>query len=112
MAAEQGHPSRHFNARLESNSSGLYALVNGLSMPIIDVRPHAWTRFRYINGIANNLVEIAPPGANCTTLLLARDGITLQTWSPIVDALVVPPGGRADVLVLCRTGDSVDHSTW
>ncbi|EQC42148.1 hypothetical protein SDRG_00988 [Saprolegnia diclina VS20] len=99
MAAE---PSGHFKSRLESNSSGLYTLVNGLSVPIIDVQPFAWTRLRYINAIANNLVEIASPAANnCTTLLLARDGITLQTWSPLDDALVVPPGGRADVLVQC-----------
>ncbi|KDO35422.1 hypothetical protein SPRG_00270 [Saprolegnia parasitica CBS 223.65] len=100
-ATEEDHLSRHFNARLESNCSGLHVLVNGLSVPTIDVQPHAWTRLRYINAIANNLVEIAPPAANCTTLLLARDGITLHTWSPVVEAIVVPPGGRADVLVQC-----------
>ncbi|OQS01932.1 hypothetical protein THRCLA_05641, partial [Thraustotheca clavata] len=96
---------KKFKVDLYSNSLGVQVLLNAHSVPTIEIPSGEWTRLRFINAIANNIIEIAPPSKPCTTLLIAKDGIMLTSWFTIENAIILVPGGRVDVLVQCPAMD-------
>ncbi|RHY98756.1 hypothetical protein DYB35_011186 [Aphanomyces astaci] len=56
---------------------GIQLLVNGESVPSLIIPPSTWVRLRFVNALANNIVELKLP---CTSHLLARDGVTKSHW--------------------------------
>ncbi|KAH9111729.1 hypothetical protein AeMF1_013806 [Aphanomyces euteiches] len=108
---------RGFQPQVESSlPHGMASLlVNGESAPTIRVVEQEWFRVRWINAVANNGVELVLP---CTAHLIARDGVTKATW-PRVSLIVIPPGGRADVVMQCERGlhtvqadNSTERNEW
>lgn len=60
-----------------------------------------YKRLRLVNAIANNVAEIVTThGSGCTLDVLAMDGIYFDTPTP-KKVVVIPPGGRADVAIMC-----------
>lgn len=91
--------------RVDANSplndtSLLHVYVNGQYLPEIHVRPTEFKRLRLLNAIANNVAELVAPG--CELHVLSMDGIYFDrpAHKPVV---IIPPGGRADVAVMCPT---------
>jgi suppressor of ftsI len=81
-----------------NDTSLLHVYVNGQYQPEIHMKPNEFKRFRYINAIANNLVEIIVP--KCEMFLLGMDGIYRK--HPIQkEIIVLAPGGRMDVAIKC-----------
>ncbi|KAF0725422.1 hypothetical protein AaE_009710 [Aphanomyces astaci] len=81
---------------------GIQLLVNGESVPSLIIPLSTWVRLRFVNALANNIVELKLP---CTSHLLARDGVTKSHWRQ-VDLLVMPPGGRADIAMQCQVAST------
>lgn len=82
-----------------NDTSLLHAYVNGQYLPEVHMKPGEFKRFRYINAIANNVAELIAP--DCEVHVLAMDGIY---WSAPEqrEVVVIPPGGRADLAVMCK----------
>ncbi|ETW05451.1 hypothetical protein, variant [Aphanomyces invadans] len=105
--AIHGQSPSHFDPHVvvsgnATTTQGMQLLVNGESVPTLMLRPSTWTRLRFVNALANSIVELKLP---CTSHLLARDGVTKDKWRQ-VDLLVIPPGGRADVAMQCPVAGS------
>ena len=110
-------PQRSFNADLDvktlplNNPSVLHVLVNGQYQPVISLQPREFQRFRYINAIANNMVELRASN-ECEAYVIAMDGIYWDA-PKLKDIIIIPPGGRADVAFRCTTTGtfsvSIDH---
>ncbi|TYZ58171.1 hypothetical protein PybrP1_005723 [[Pythium] brassicae (nom. inval.)] len=83
-----------------NDTSLLHAYVNGQYLPEVHMKPGEFKRLRYINAIANNVAELVAPG--CEMHVLAMDGI-YWTAPEKRDVVVLPPGGRADLAVMCAS---------
>ncbi|KAG6610773.1 Multicopper oxidase mco [Phytophthora cinnamomi] len=75
--------------------------VNGQYLPTLKLAVGEYKRLRLVNAIANNVAELVTThGSGCTMDVLAMDGIYFDT--PVAKkVIVIPPGGRADVAVMC-----------
>lgn len=83
-----------------NDTSLLHAYVNGQYLPEVHMKPGEFKRLRYVNAIANNVAELVAP--DCDMYVLAMDGI----YWPVPkkrDVVVLPPGGRADIAVMCAS---------
>ncbi|KAE9096617.1 hypothetical protein PF010_g16281 [Phytophthora fragariae] len=75
--------------------------VNGQYLPTVNLAVGEYKRLRVVNAIANNVAEVVTThGSGCTLDVLAMDGIYFDTPKP-KDVIVIPPGGRADVAIMC-----------
>ncbi|KAF1316296.1 Multicopper oxidase mco, partial [Globisporangium splendens] len=82
-----------------NDTSLLRAYVNGQYLPEVHTKPGEFKRLRYVNAIANNVAELIAP--DCEMYVLAMDGIYWE--APVKrDVVVIPPGGRADLAVMCK----------
>uniref|UniRef100_K3X0T5 Plastocyanin-like domain-containing protein n=1 Tax=Globisporangium ultimum (strain ATCC 200006 / CBS 805.95 / DAOM BR144) TaxID=431595 RepID=K3X0T5_GLOUD len=82
-----------------NDTSLLHAYVNGQYLPEVHMKPGEFKRLRYLNAIANNVAELIAP--DCDVYVLAMDGIYWE--APVKRGVVViPPGGRADLAVMCK----------
>ena len=85
----------------EDRESSDWWLINGQIRPnIVDVSPTGWTRLRIVYAAwSKEHLQIQIPG--CELQLIAKDGIYLPTIPRRIDETNIPPGGRADIMVLC-----------
>ncbi|KAH7466005.1 Multicopper oxidase mco [Phytophthora ramorum] len=75
--------------------------VNGQYLPTLNLDVSEYKRLRFVNAIANNVAEIVTTrDSNCDLTVLAMDGIYFDK-PKAKDVVVIPPGGRADVAVMC-----------
>ncbi|ETK89027.1 hypothetical protein F441_06940 [Phytophthora nicotianae CJ01A1] len=75
--------------------------VNGQYLPTLDLAVGEYKRLRFINAIANNVAELVTSrGSGCMLEVLAMDGIYF-TKPKAKEVIVIPPGGRADVAIMC-----------
>lgn len=86
-------------------------LVNGKLKPTVTVEAGVWYRFRILNADRdrNNFrfnVTIPREAGICYNYLIAKDGVYITDWPRLIEGALIPPGGRADVLLLCNL-----HST-
>lgn len=83
----------------------VYALVNGQYMPVQQMTPAMPQRWRLVNAAIDWRFTLSPP-QGCTMLLVAMDGIYLQSPRNKTEEapVVIPPGGRADLIVTCQDG--------
>jgi FtsP/CotA-like multicopper oxidase with cupredoxin domain len=79
-------------------------LVNGVQNPTAKIRPGQIQRWRIFNADADRFVIFEIPGARFQ--VLAQDGNTLAR-PRMVSQIVLPPGGRREVLVRGRRGTHV-----
>ena len=78
-----------------------YFTVNGDFQPKISIKPGEWRRLRLLNAAHQSSLSLILPG--CETLILAMDGVYLQSPRPKNTSapIVLPPGSRSDVAVMC-----------
>ncbi|KAF0699241.1 Aste57867_10206 [Aphanomyces stellatus] len=93
-----------FEPDVAGHVAGVTLVVNGASVPTLALDAKTWTRLRLVNAVANNVVELMFPAAACDVHLIARDGVMKMTWRR-VELVVLPPGGRADVVIRCNVQD-------
>ncbi|KAF1791025.1 Multicopper oxidase, type 3 [Phytophthora cactorum] len=75
--------------------------VNGQYLPSLDLAVGEYKRLRFINAIANNVAELVTSrGSGCMLEVLAMDGIYFSK-PKAREVIVIPPGGRADVAIMC-----------
>ncbi|RLN92795.1 hypothetical protein BBJ28_00025136 [Nothophytophthora sp. Chile5] len=75
--------------------------VNGQILPKIEIAVSEYKRLRFVNAIANNVAELVTTnGSGCNLHVLAMDGIYFDA-PKVRDVVVLPPGGRADVAIMC-----------
>jgi FtsP/CotA-like multicopper oxidase with cupredoxin domain len=77
-----------------------FVLVNGQYEPKITVDQGKWYRFRMVMSSTQDGIMFTAP-AGCDLELLGHDGIYLYDAPRTVEAIVIPPGGRADVAIRC-----------
>nr|CCA20351.1 conserved hypothetical protein [Albugo laibachii Nc14] len=78
----------------------VHLIVNGQYVPRLTLITGEFKRFRWINAISNNLVELISP--ECEMFAIASDGV-YRNGPPLQKAvLVIPPGGRSDILIRCK----------
>ncbi|CAH0475967.1 unnamed protein product [Peronospora belbahrii] len=80
--------------------------VNGQYLPTVDLAINEYKRLRFVNAIANNVAEIVTTrDSNCMLNVIAMDGIYFDKPKS-KEVIVIPPGGRADVAIICaNTGE-------
>lgn len=87
--------------------------VNGQFTPVVHLQPGVTMLMRLVHATGLRLIELSmvnPDVGQCSWKILARDGIFLE--SPLaVDLIVLFPGSRADVAVICQTGGSTMNVT-
>ncbi|EFN51649.1 hypothetical protein CHLNCDRAFT_139836 [Chlorella variabilis] len=106
-------------AAFTSNGQALVT-VNGGHAPVIHMRSGEWQRWQLVYAAYMRYVDLAlepasaaaaaadsdqqqePGTATCELALLGKDGIWLMQIPRSVPHLLLPAGGRADVLVRCR----------
>lgn len=96
-----------------------FVLINGMYQPKLTMAPGEWQRWRVANGGITHVIELAMP-RSCTGLLLAADGVYLPGPRVLSAPLVMAPGARADVAIMCpetgefdiRSSPSVDNNGW
>lgn len=82
-----------------NDTSLVHVYVNGQYAPSLQMKVGEWKRLRFLNALANNVVELVAP--NCEMHILGKDGI-YRSGEPILrDVVILPPGGRADVTLRC-----------
>ncbi|MCK6550966.1 multicopper oxidase family protein [Myxococcota bacterium] len=86
---------------------GNVILANGRAHPVLDAAPGGLHRFRFVNASNARYFRLALPGEKLT--LIATDGGLLAAPRE-VDALLLVPGERAEVLVAPRASDGA--KTW
>jgi FtsP/CotA-like multicopper oxidase with cupredoxin domain len=75
--------------------------VNGQYLPTVSLAVGEYKRLRFVNAIANNVAELVTTrDSSCTIDVLAMDGIYFDK-PKAKEVVVIPPGGRADVAVMC-----------
>jgi FtsP/CotA-like multicopper oxidase with cupredoxin domain len=71
--------------------------INGLATLDIPMRPNARLRFRFINGCQRNVIAVKIE--NQDVRVMALDGQPSEPFQARNGALVLAPGGRADVFI-------------
>ncbi|KAG2521162.1 hypothetical protein BBO99_00004656 [Phytophthora kernoviae] len=75
--------------------------VNGQYLPTVNLAVGEYKRLRFVNAIANNVAElVTTASSSCSLYVLAMDGIYFDK-PKTKSAVVIPPGGRADVALMC-----------
>lgn len=75
--------------------------VNGQYQPTLTFVTGEYKRLRIINAIANSVAELVTTyGSGCMLEVIAMDGIYYER-PKAKEVIVLPPGGRADVAVVC-----------
>ncbi|KAG1709253.1 hypothetical protein DVH05_019897 [Phytophthora capsici] len=75
--------------------------VNGQYLPTLDLAVGEYKRLRFVNAIANNVAELVTShGSGCSLEVVAMDGIYFKKPTA-KEVIVIPPGGRADVALMC-----------
>jgi len=93
------------NATTETGNTNLL-LVNMQYVPKISVERGKWYRMRMVmSSIEEGLAWEAPEG--CDLQLLAKDGIYLSDAPRSVRTMILAPGNRADVAIMCDTEPGV-----
>ncbi len=82
---------------------GELVLLNGLSVPVLKGRAGERERWRIVNACISRFLALRLPGQEAR--VVGRDGSRSARSAPLED-LVVPPGGRLDVVVDLVEGDS------
>ncbi|MDQ3023411.1 MAG: multicopper oxidase family protein [bacterium] len=90
-AAHQMTPLQH-----ALGHEGNVLLVNGQIEPRIGMRPGSHERWRIVNCCTSRYINLAIPGQQFTVLGLDSD---LAQQPALMDALLLAPGERADILV-------------
>jgi FtsP/CotA-like multicopper oxidase with cupredoxin domain len=89
----------------KANNNETFWLVNGLTQPVMKIRPGEWQRWRILfsfkGGNAGPL-EIKLPD-QCEMQLLAKDGVYIRDYPRKLSRTMIPTGGRADLMVRCHT---------
>jgi FtsP/CotA-like multicopper oxidase with cupredoxin domain len=82
--------------------TGYAFLANGHYQPFVNIQPDDATLFRMVNAGSMYMVELelVPWGA-CTMQLVARDGIFQALPYLLLKTVVLLPGSRSDVAILC-----------
>ncbi|KAG7399964.1 hypothetical protein PHYBOEH_007484 [Phytophthora boehmeriae] len=107
----QGEPSNTWPTDLEiveddadvplNDTSLPTVYVNGQYLPTVNLAVGEYKRLRFVNAIANNVAElVTTAGSHCSLYVLAMDGIYFDK-PKAKSVIVIPPGGRADVAVMC-----------
>ncbi|CAI5721149.1 hypothetical protein KXD40_004761 [Peronospora effusa] len=80
--------------------------VNGQYLPSLDLVVKEYKRLRFVNAIPNNVAELVTTrDSSCKLTVLAMDGIYFDK-PKAKEVIVIPPGGRADVAIMCaETGE-------
>ncbi|CAI5746563.1 unnamed protein product [Peronospora destructor] len=80
--------------------------VNGQYLPTVDLVVKEYKRLRFVNAISNNVAELVTTrDSSCKLTVLAMDGIYFDK-PKAKEVIVIPPGGRADVAIMCaETGE-------
>lgn len=106
-SAMNGHP---FMGGLTQGLGANRFLINGGYQPRISLQHNTWTRWRFLFSGAKGFAAIAivDPSTNqvspdCEMQLIAKDGIYLPLLPRKVQALLLPSGGRVEVLVRCSS---------
>lgn len=71
-------------------------LVNGVTDPILRIRPGQLQRWQILNATSDRLLDLKIPGV--TFYVLAQDGVTLRSMRTMKQILI-GPGSRVEVLV-------------
>jgi hypothetical protein len=82
---------------IEAKDTQAVYTVNGQITPEIALRPHQRLRFRFINGCQRNVIALKIEGHEVR--VMALDGAPAEPFLARNSALVLAPGGRADVHV-------------
>eukprot|EP00055_Hartaetosiga_balthica_P013603 m.70585 g.70585 ORF g.70585 m.70585 type:complete len:1412 (+) comp8315_c2_seq2:384-4619(+) len=94
------------NASISDNQAGYplagnYFIINGLYQPRLTLKTGEWQRWRIVNGAHQASISLSLP--NCLFNVIAMDGVYLSSVRPKEgNPLVLPPGARADVCVMCE----------
>ena len=102
-------------AELVQNSDGTQTqqtlLVNGQRQPVREVRTGVWNRIELLNAVGDVYLEIelrttvslnGATGENaCTMMLISLDGVFLHSGARTVTHVLLVPGSRAGVAVMC-----------
>ena len=102
-------------AELVENSDGTQTqqtlLVNGQRQPVREVRTGVWNRIELLNAVGDVYLEIelrttvslnGATGENaCTMMLISLDGVFLHSGARTVTHVLLMPGSRAGVAVMC-----------
>ncbi|CEG49379.1 hypothetical protein F443_06937 [Plasmopara halstedii] len=84
-----------------NDTSLLTVFANGQYLPKLNFVAGEYKRMRLINAIANNVAELVTTyGSGCMLEVIAMDGI-YYTRPKAKEVIVLPPGGRADVAIIC-----------
>ena len=82
---------------LDPGDTTLLYTVNGLRTPDITVRAHERLRFRFINGCQRTVIAVKMEGYEVR--VIALDSQPAEPFPARNGAIVLAPGGRADVLI-------------
>uniref|UniRef100_A0AAV1TH07 Multicopper oxidase n=1 Tax=Peronospora matthiolae TaxID=2874970 RepID=A0AAV1TH07_9STRA len=84
-----------------NDTSLLTLFVNGQYLPALGIMVGEYKRLRLVNAIANNIAELVTTrDSSCTLTVLSMDSIYFAE-PKAKDVIVIPPGGRADVVIRC-----------
>ena len=88
------------NFKLSTSVKSFFA-VNGIYHPTVSIKTNQATLFRMVNSATHRFIELELSSINCEMKLIARDGIFQYTPYQTVNAIVLAPGSRSDVAILC-----------
>lgn len=104
------------NGALGIGSNLDIAFINGALQPIIPIQSGKWQRWRLVHtGIKRYFdIQIIDPETNaptkdCEIKLIAKDGVYPLRIPRHIDHLVIPAGGRSEVLVRCSGRSGKDY---
>jgi len=85
-----------------------FLLVNGQYNPSLEITAGKWQRWRIVFGSWNkNPLDLAMESDGvCEMYLLAKDGIYINDYPRRLDTFPIPVGGRADIMVRCKSAGS------
>jgi len=85
--------------------NNVFALVNGMFRPQLELTTGHWYRFRMIFASVEMFIESrvdSKSGLQCEMQLLAKDGIWLHVAPRKIDRIYLASGNRADVAIKCE----------
>ncbi|MFC3533764.1 multicopper oxidase family protein [Vogesella facilis] len=101
---DDGQVAANSMADLHDGREGQYLLINGAWQPMIPLAQGERQRWRLWNASSSRILKLALPAHE--VLLVGSDGGLLAEGQAI-DSLLLPPGGRAELVVTGRFRDGV-----
>eukprot|EP00592_Proboscia_alata_P011310 CAMPEP_0194383244 /NCGR_PEP_ID=MMETSP0174-20130528/66121_1 /TAXON_ID=216777 /ORGANISM="Proboscia alata, Strain PI-D3" /LENGTH=552 /DNA_ID=CAMNT_0039169297 /DNA_START=99 /DNA_END=1757 /DNA_ORIENTATION=- len=96
-----------------SDLKNRFVTINGVYQPTLTMTSGKWQRWRMLFAgwrTSHLAFRTLDNGADCEFQLLAKDGVYLSDFPRPVGELLIPTGGRADVMVRCNSVGSTTYS--